>query len=159
MRGMSFGPGRTAACLLFAFALAGCGGGASLQTESFVGTWSFESGMLTPVCPGLATAPFSLVGLSVTLTQIDSSTLSLEAGTAGCTVTFKVSGGKATAPKDQSCTLETGSALGQQIIGIDSWTLTLSGAQITSETSGSVAICTAAGSGVLVRATPDGGAD
>jgi hypothetical protein len=149
-----------ASTILLAAVASSCGGGgAAAETDKFVGTWTFESGMLTPVCQIIqAPAPFSLQGLTVSISKIDAGTISLTAGAAGCTVQFTVSGATATAKPGQMCTLDV-MALGPQIVGVTSWTLKLNGDRIDSTTSGMVAICTATGSGVLVRRGGDGGLD
>jgi hypothetical protein len=149
-----------------AMTLAACGSSAPTgdQTTSFVGTWAFSSGMLTPTCmsPIPQLPPFSLKGLTVAFTKVDDSTFSLTAGTAGCTVLFGASGQTATARPMQTCMLDLGPPLGPEAVAIKSWTLTASGDQIENTISGAIAVCTADGSGVLVRATApaaDAGAD
>jgi hypothetical protein len=132
-----------------------CGGGAGDQTTKFLGTWTFTSGQLTPTC-ALITTPFSLTGLPVVFTKVDDSTISLGLGTA-CAVKFKVAGAKATVEPQQTCTLDVG-ALGPQTVAIDKWTLSLSGDQIDNDIAGSILICTASGTAVLMRGGPDGGA-
>jgi len=111
------------------------------------------------VCPPILPVmqPFPLTGLSVTFTKIDNSTIELVAGTAGCQVRFGVSGDKATVKPNQTCTL-TVPGFGDQVVAIESWTLTLSGDMIDSTTSGMVLVCSASGSGVLVRGGPSGDA-
>jgi hypothetical protein len=132
-----------------------CGSPAN-RTADFVGPWTFSSGVLTPVCTlsSVMLQPLSLQGLPVTFTKVDDSTISLETGTAGCTVLFSVSGGTATAKPGQTCMLDV-PTLGPTSVGITSWTLTLSGDQIQSMLSGAVVICTASGAGVLVRGGGD----
>jgi hypothetical protein len=152
----------------FAFALAGlsaCGGGGGSgdQTAKFVGSWTFQSGMLTGTCPavpGLG-GSFPLAGLGAALMKVDDSTVELVAsGGSVCKVKFQISGDKATAPSGQTCSIDTKTALQEVLIGVDSWTLTVAGDTLASDTKGSfLAGCTASGSGVLVRATGDGGAD
>jgi hypothetical protein len=132
-----------------------CGGGGGDQTVKFLGTWTFSSGQLTPMC-ALITTPFSLTGLPVVFTKVDDSTISLGIG-AACTVKFKVSGAKATVEPNQTCTLDVG-ALGPQTVAIVKWTLMLSGDQIDNDIAGSILICTASGTAVLTRGGPDAGA-
>jgi hypothetical protein len=141
---------------------AACGGGAAGdQASKLTGTWKFQSGMLTPACGGgLSVPPFPLTGLSLTLTKVDDSTIQVVAGSAGCTLTFKVAGNVATATSGQTCMLDAGATLGGvQTISVKSWTLTLANDQLTTSISAGIIICTATGDGVLVRSTPDGGAD
>jgi hypothetical protein len=146
------------ASLVALVAVPSCGGGGGDQTAKFVGTWTFSSGELTPTCTLLAgVKPFSLGGLTVMFAKVDDATISLGIG-AACTVKFKVSGNKATVEPMQTCTLDAGPPLGPVTVGIQSWTLALSGDQIDNMIAGSVAgICTASGTGVLVRGAGDGG--
>jgi hypothetical protein len=144
--------------------LASCGSSAPAgdQTMPFIGSWVFASGMLTPTCKApLPQLPaFALAGLDVTFTKVDSATIRLEAGTAGCTVVFTVSGQAATAKPGQSCMLDLGGVLREQLVGIKSWTLMAAGDHINNTISGAVAVCSADGTGVLVHTTPpDAGVD
>ena len=149
-------------CLVLA---AGCGGGgvSGDQASKFAGAWTFESGMLTPMCGNLAVPAFKLTGLPLVLTKVDDSTIKVVAGSAGCDLTFKVAGAVATATSGQMCTLDTGMPLGVQTITVTSWTLTLGGDRITTDISAGVTAgilaCTATGSGVLAPGTPDAGTD
>ncbi len=153
----------------FALALtviSACGGGgvSGDQASKFAGSWTFQSGMLTPNCgAGFNVPPFMLTGLPLVLTRVDDSTIKVVAGSAGCDLTFKVVGAVATATSGQMCTLDTGMPLGVQTITITSWTLTLADARITTDISAGISAgvfaCTAAGSGVLAPGTPDAGTD
>jgi hypothetical protein len=134
---------------------ASCGGGGD-GTTKFVGAWTFESGELTATCAIGAPPPFSLAGLPVTFARVDDSTISLTINTQ-CTVKFAVDGDHATAAANQMCTLDVGS-LGPQNIAVTKWTLSLSGDRIDNDIAGMASICTAAGTAVLVRGTPDAGA-
>jgi len=129
---------------------AGCGSSKS-GSEHFVGTWVY-AGVITPNCgTGPAVSPLDLTGYSVVITAPDSSHLSVALGTA-CTVKFDVDGFMATAQSGQSCTFNLGGTLGQQSVTITKWTLTSTTSDtITSDFSGSVIICTAAGTGTLTR--------
>jgi hypothetical protein len=136
-----------------------CGGTSAPQTDQFVGNWTFASGELTPVCPGVAgVMPFSIAGGPVTLTKLDATTLSLVLNPQ-CDVHLAVSGSRATVLPAQTCTLDVGGASGSQVISITTWTLVLSGDHIDNTIAGSVVICTASGTGVLVRDTSDAGAN
>jgi hypothetical protein len=148
--------------VLFLSLAASCGGGAvANQTDGFVGPWTFTSGTLMPVCLGGVSVPnFDLTGLPVAFTKVDDSTIKLVSGTAGCEVTFKVSGATATAsPANQTCELALGGALTGMPITVNNWTLTISGDRIDSTLAGSVVVCMATGPGVLMRGLPDGGTD
>ena len=61
-------------CLVLA---AGCGGGgvSGDQASKFAGAWTFESGMLTPMCGNLAVPAFKLTGLPLVLTKVDDTTI------------------------------------------------------------------------------------
>jgi hypothetical protein len=138
---------------------AACGGSDAPKTDQFVGPWTFTSGTLAPTCVGgITVPPFTLVGLTMVLTKVDDSTVSLTAGSAGCTVKFKVSGGTASAEPKQTCTLDVGGALMTQMIVVNSWTLKLAGSdRLDSDIKGAASICSVAGSGVLMRGAPDAG--
>jgi hypothetical protein len=133
-----------------------CGGGGANQTDKFVGPWTFASGTLVPMCPIAGVPNFNLMGLPVTFQKVDASTISLMLN-AGCIVSFKVSGNKATVEAKQTCSLDTGSALGTVSVAITTWSLTLTGDHIDSSLSGTASFCTAMGTAVLVRGTPDAG--
>ncbi|MDB4982744.1 MAG: hypothetical protein JWM82_3496 [Myxococcales bacterium] len=142
---------------------AGCGGVSGDQASKFAGSWTFESGMLMPNCGSLSVPAFQLTGLPLVLTKVDDTTIKVVVGSAGCDLTFKVSGAVATASPGQMCTLDTGALLGVQTISVTAWTLTLGGDRITTAISAGVSAgiltCTAAGSGVLAPGTPDAGTD
>jgi hypothetical protein len=141
--------------LLAAFLVLGCGSSTGDDASKFAGTWTFDSGTLTPVCTIVtAPAPFDLSGQSLAITKVDAATLKVDLGTA-CSVTFKVSGAQATALPNQMCTLSASTPP----VTLTSWTLTISGDHIESATMASAfTVCTVNGSGVLSRASADGGA-
>jgi hypothetical protein len=154
---------RSRFALVFALALSSaalstpsCGGGAGGdQTASFVGSWAFASGALTPMCPIAGLSPLDLTGGPVLLERVDDTTLS---GTLSptCVIKFHASGNRATVEPNQTCTFDLGAPLGPQAIQIMTWTLTLAGDQIDCTIAGSVNVCTAMGTGVLAR---DGSTD
>jgi hypothetical protein len=132
-----------------------CGGGGD-QTAKFVGPWTFSSGALMPMCKAITGVPtFNLAGLNVTFDKVDNSTISLTLNT-GCVVKFKVSGSKATAEAGQMCALDL-PTLGPVSVGIQTWTLTLTGDHIDNTIAGVALVCTATGTAVLVRGTTDAG--
>jgi len=152
------------ACLLAA-SLAGCGGGSDDATK-FAGTWTFTAGSsVTATCIPPAPpnpAPFDLTGQDVTITKVDNSHLranvTLQAGQPACLVNFHVSGSTATADDNQSCNVVlslTGTPTSYPIL-LKSWTLTISGQVITTALQGSVALCTAMGSGTLMPGSGGG---
>jgi hypothetical protein len=135
-----------------------CGGGSPApQTDKFVGVWTFQSGMLTPMCPIAGVMPVSLVGLPVTFAQLDSTTLSLTLN-ASCVIHLKVNGATATVAAAQTCSFDV-AGLGPTAVDITTWTLALSGDHIDNTIAGQVmaGFCTASGTGVLVRGTGDAG--
>ncbi|HVZ73551.1 MAG TPA: hypothetical protein VHJ20_14330 [Polyangia bacterium] len=142
----------------------GACGGNSLggdQAAKFAGAWKFSGGTLTPTCgQGLNVPAFALTNLTVTFSKVDDSTIQVVTGNAGCALKFTVSGNVATATAGQTCTLDTGTALGVQTVSVTSWTLTYAGTEtITTNISAAIAFCTATGMGVLTPAPSDGGAD
>jgi hypothetical protein len=100
--------------------------------------------------------PYDLTGLNVSFTKVNDSTISLTIN-AGCAVSFQVSGNQATAAAGQMCALDLGPPIGMQSIMITTWTLALSGDHIDAAIAGAAVGCKAAGTGVLVRGTSDGG--
>jgi hypothetical protein len=134
-----------------------CGGSSGGdQTTKFSGAWTFKSGSLTPTCPIPGLSPFDLTGLNVAFTKVDDSTIALMINTA-CNLHFHAADTKATVLANQTCALDLGGALGMQNIMITSWTLSLAGDEIDCTLSGRASLCTAAGTGVLVRGTTDAG--
>jgi hypothetical protein len=157
MRSMLLRRHALASVLVLAAAGPSCGGGGSgPATAQFVGPWTFTSGQLTPMCFGASLSPVELKGLNVSFTKIDDSTISLTAN-AGCVVHFHVSGNQATVAAGQTCTLDTGTMLGTAAIMITTWTLSLSSDHIDTTIAGTASVCTASGTGVLVRGTSDAG--
>jgi hypothetical protein len=126
------------------------GGGA----DNFVGTWTYGSGsMLMPMnCSVLGTTipNISLDGQMVTITKTDDSHIVVNAGSM-CSVKFTVNGSTATADSGQMCSITY--MIVTVTLNVSSWTLTSSGATLTSMESGSAplggASCTATGNGTL----------
>jgi hypothetical protein len=152
-------------CLsLFALALAAAPACSSSgpngdQTTKFSGAWTFASGQLAPTCSIAAgLPPFDLTGLAVTFTKIDDATISLKINPT-CDVHFHVTGDSGTVLANQTCTLDLGGALNTQNIMVTKWTLDLTGDHIDCAITGTAAagICSATGTGVLVRAPSDAG--
>lgn len=151
--------GTTAALLLAMIAIpaGGCSSDGGDDAAKFAGTWTFDSGMVMPMCALLPLADFSLVGLEVIITATDKSHLAVTAGNAGCAVNFTVSGATATASPGQACTLEV--AGGPRMIGVTSWTMTIAGDIIQTQLTGTLeGLCMPSGLGVLGRHAADGGA-
>jgi hypothetical protein len=110
--------------LTFALAalLAGAAGCSDSKSgaEHFVGTWTY-AGMITPNCGTTAVNPIDLTGYSATITEIDSSHITVALGTV-CTVKFDVDGFSASAEANQSCMFDVGT-FGPQTVSITKWTL------------------------------------
>ena len=153
--------------LAVAFIL-GCGSGGGSGGDpaaAFAGTWTFDSGSITPACTGVTIPPVDLTGLSTVLTRKDGTHIGL-VSTSGivCNVTFNVSGSTATAASGQTCTLDVGTVggidVGTVTVAISSWTLSLSSDTLTSTMSGTASVvvvsCTPTSSGTLSRS---GGTD
>jgi hypothetical protein len=133
----------------------GCGSSSSTTTDDaapFAGAWSFNPG--TAACAtGIS---FPITGLAVTVTEVSKTMITLSAGST-CAINFTVSGATATAAAGQSCTLAT--PAGAQTIMVSSWTLAISGAQITNTAAGTATICGGGitVTGTLVKGTADSG--
>jgi len=157
MTSRQLGGARFALAALLALALTpSCGGGGD-PTARFVGPWTFSAGTVVPMCTLVPVSSFSIAGLNVTFEKVDSSTIKLTVN-AGCVVSFKVSGSKATVVDGQTCSLDV-PQVGTVSISVTSWTLTLVGDHIDTSLSGmALGICTAMGTGTLVHGTTDAGA-
>jgi hypothetical protein len=149
--------------LLAALGGAGCSGGSGDEASKFVGTWMYNTGSTinaactTPLPPMLS---FDLTGQQVTITKVDDTHIRSSVGQ-GCTINFTVSGSMATAAAGQVCmlTVDVGGTPMNESIMVSSWTFTAAGTTLSTTLSGTVAICTATGSGTLSPGTPvDGGA-
>ena len=140
-----------------ATACGGSSGGSDVATP-FVGTWTFDTGMVNATCTGgLPNGSFPLAGLSGTISRVDNSHIRFQAN-ASCIINFSVSGTTATAASGQTCTLDTGT-VGQQPIAINSWTMVLTGGTMAATISGSAFLnmCMAMGTGSLTQHASDGG--
>jgi hypothetical protein len=131
-------------------------GGSGDQTANFVGSWTFATGELTPMCAIAKVPPVDLTGLNVTFDKVDDSTLNLMLG-ADCNVKFHATGNKATVAADQTCTLDT-MEFGSQTIEVTRWTLSFVGSHIENGIAGYASFCSLEGTGVLARGTTDAGA-
>jgi hypothetical protein len=146
--------------LAFAAVVPSCGGGGGGdQTTNFIGAWQFSSGQLAATCLGSPQTPVDLTGGPVTITKVDDATITLTLTNTACVVKFQVSGNQASAAPNQLCPIDAGSAVGMQTITITKWTLALSGDHIDNDVTGTVSVCVAAGTGVLVRDAATSGTD
>jgi hypothetical protein len=137
-----------------ALGAAACGSSGGGNADAFVGTWTFQSGTLTPMnCSlgGTNVPPQDLTGAQLVVTKIDASHVSAML-TSTCTPTFGTSGSTATAAANQTCGVM---ASGLTVtVAISSWTMNVTGNSMTTAMSGSVAIlpgCTVSGTGSLTK--------
>ena len=158
LRALRFGAGVAA---LVASA-ASCGSNAKTGSDKFVGTWTY-AGMINPNCGGAAVSPIDLTGYTTTITASDPAHITVELGPASaplCTVMFDVDGFTASAKSGQTCMFDLGATFGMQTVMITKWTLTSTGMDtVTSDFSGTVSICTVAGTGTLTRQADAGATD
>jgi len=129
------------------------------NAAAFVGTWTYDTGTVTPMnCMVLGqTVPsLDLTGDTVTISQgADSAHIQFVAGTA-CMINFSLSGDIATATAGQTCTIPVSGV--SAVITITAWTLTLSGNSLATSFSGTAPFgtsCTASGTGNLSRPATD----
>jgi hypothetical protein len=124
---------------------------------AFVGSWTFGSGSIQPVCSGITIAPFDLTGDTMTITQVSATEVSTMLTGTGvmCDVNFTVSGSTATAATGQTCLVTVNAGTLGNIpvtIKISTWTMNVSGASLSIAMTG-----TATAAGALTCApTADG---
>ena len=148
----------------------GCSSSADVGSDpaaAFAGSWTFSTGMIDPMCSGgLSLTPFDLTGDTLTITRGTSTqVMTMLTGTGFmCDVTFNVSGTTATAEANQTCafTVAVGGTSTVVTVDISSWTLTVSGDNLTMSMTGSASIpplftCAPSGMGTATRLA-DGGA-
>ena len=150
-----------AAALALAAASCGSSSGSS-STDTFVGTWSFQSGAIMAGCPVMVDN-VDLTGDVVTMTKIDSSHVLMTITGTGvmCDVRFSVSDTIATADANQTCAI---SASGQSaVVAVSSWTLTAATSSISMMMNGSTTVtaagfsltCMPTATGLMVRTSAD----
>lgn len=134
----------------------GTGGGSGTDpSASFVGSWTFDSGSVTPTCTGVTVAAISLTGSAVTITKIDATHINFAFSNSelSCSVDFAVGGTTATAEAAQTCTINVIGMSGT--FDVTAWTLTESGGTISMSVNGtanvSVVGCKPTGMGMLSR--------
>jgi hypothetical protein len=143
--------------IVSAVSAAGCDddeGGGGGNADDFVGNWTFSSGMIDPGCTTVTVPPVDLTGATLAVTKVDGSRVRGVVSTGiNCDVTFSVSGSTATAAAGSTCMVM---ASGLTVVAnITSWTLTLSGTNLSSSLMGtinSLITCTPSGSGTLSKA-------
>jgi hypothetical protein len=148
-----------AAAALFLF---GCGSSsiAGDPAANFVGSWTFATGSIQPMCNLAGIPAVDLTGDTMTVTRVDPTHVATMLTGTGvmCDVNFTVSGMTATAEANQTCafTVSVGGTSTAVTVDITSWTLTVSGDSLTMNMSGSANIqqiitCTPMGMGVATR--------
>jgi hypothetical protein len=132
------------------------GGGASVA-DSFVGTWTFDSGNLTPMScmiGGMAVPSLPLTGRTLVITKVDATHVTSAFGQM-CSITFAVGSTLGTATAAQTCTVALSS--GNVSITVDTWTLTPTSAGLTTDMTGTVPAltgCSVSGGGTLTKTSP-----
>jgi hypothetical protein len=142
-------------------AAGGSGGAAGDSTSSFVGSWTFDTGSVTPTCTGVTPPAISLIGNAVTITKIDASHVNFSFSNSElvCKVAFTVSGTTATAESGQTCTITVMGISGT--FDVTSWTLMDSGNTLSMSVKGTAKVatvsCNPVGSGMLSRVDASAG--
>ena len=155
-----------AVLLLACGLLAGACSTSTSSTDKFVGTWTFDSGTITPTnCQGLG--PISLVGETLTLAKGTGSDLvsTLQSSFGTCTLNLTVSGNVADANAGQSCmfNVPVGGTTLTFTFNITSWSVTTTDgvAMTTNATAagtGLAAACSIALTGAATKHAADGSA-
>jgi hypothetical protein len=151
--------------------LVGCsssGGGSTDQSTALVGTWTYSSGSINPMC-NLQISPFDLTGDTMTVTKVDDTHVQtmLTGNGVMCDVKFTVSNGTATAEPGQTCAVTEMITIGTPMnitvnINITSWTMTVSGDTLTMAMNGTASAvggaltCTPMASGTASRPSAGG---
>jgi hypothetical protein len=145
-----------AAAALFLF---GCGSSsiAGDPAANFVGSWTFGSGSIQPMCNLAGIPAVDLTGDTMTITRVDPTHVATMLTGTGvmCDVNFTVTGSTATATSGQTCVVTAPVTIGGVMmnipvtIDISSWTLNVSGDTINIAMSG-----TASAEGGLLSCTP-----
>jgi hypothetical protein len=140
------------------------GGNSGADADAFVGTWTFQSGAITPACSLVMLDPIDMTGDVVTMTKTDANhvTMMISGNGVMCDVAFAVDGKTATAAAGQTCAI---SASGYNaVVNVSSWTMTLSGSNdigmsmmgTTSVTAMGFTInCAPTATGTMVRSSSD----
>jgi hypothetical protein len=153
-----------AAAVLF---LLGCSSNNAVTTNSdpaaaFVGSWTFGSGSLQPVCGGLGASltPFDLTGDTMTITHTSTTEVSTSLTGMGvmCNVNFTVSAMTASAQSGQTCVVMVdGTAV---TIDITTWTLVVTGDSMSMSMAGTanatLFTCAPTATGTATRANGGG---
>jgi hypothetical protein len=98
--------GISAAAAVFAL---GCGASTS-PADAFVGTWTFDSGVINMDCTYGVGPQIQLIGSTMTIAKIDATDVAatFAVAAASCDVDFTVSGRTATVQAGQTCAISDG---------------------------------------------------
>jgi hypothetical protein len=122
--------GLTSLLALACAAFIGCSSSANTPTDKFVGTWTFDSGMIMPDSGCLGVPASSLTGQTLTLTKGTTSDLvsTLQSSFGTCSLQLTVMDAVASANPGQSCMFTVPVAGNQLMVTFDvtSWTVTSS---------------------------------
>ena len=131
--------------------------------DSYVGTWTFQSGSIMPGCPASLNVPnIDLTGQPMTITKVDSTHVAvmIAGSEVMCDVHFTVDGATATVAPGQTCAIQ---ANGQSaVVNVSTWTLTLSpsGTGLDMSMAGSATVvivtCNPTSTGTLTKSTDAG---
>jgi hypothetical protein len=132
------------AAALFLF---GCGSSSITgdPAAAFAGNWTFGSGAIQPMCNLAGISPFDLTGDTMIVTRVDATHVATMLTGTGvmCDVNFTVTGTTATASSGQTCVVTAPVTIGgTQMniavnINISTWTLNVSGDNLTMAMTGS----------------------
>ncbi|HVY40775.1 MAG TPA: hypothetical protein VHM31_22705 [Polyangia bacterium] len=146
--------------MVLGLATASCGSSSSSNPDSFVGSWTFQSGSIHPGCgsiPGIT--DIDLTGDAVTITKVDSSHIAMVVAATGamCDVRFAVDGNTATAESGQTCAISDAGY--SATLNVTRWTLSMNSGTITMSMSGtatvSIIMCAPTSTGTMVRGGSD----
>ncbi|HXJ22634.1 MAG TPA: hypothetical protein VMT03_20620 [Polyangia bacterium] len=147
--------------------MAGCsssndgGGSGGVTADSYVGTWTFQSGSIDPGCPASLNIPaIDLTGEPVTIAKTDSTHISMmiAATDVMCDVVFTVSGSTATAASGQTCAIKASGITAN--VTVSTWTLMLSDSTINMSMTGTanaIVTCDPTSTGTMVKSGGDAG--
>lgn len=145
-------------------AMTGCSSsGSGPNADAYVGSWTFQSGTIVPMCSTIMLGNIDLTGDAVAITKIDGSHVAMVINGGGvmCDVRFTVDGNSAKADSGQTCAISDSGV--NAVVNVSSWTLSLSGSQIDMSMSGSTSVtelgititCAPTSTGTMVRSGSD----
>jgi hypothetical protein len=148
--------------------MAGCSssgnpGSSGPSADSYVGTWTFQSGSINPGCPASLNVPsIDLTSQPVSISKVDSTHIAMMIAATDqsvmCDVNFTVNGSTATAASGQTCAIKASGITAT--VMVTSWTLTLSGSTIDMSmmgTANAIVTCNPTSTGTLTKTGGDAG--